>query len=448
MCQGNRSRGSMSGVLAWVTAASSTDAPLLSQVRQAALHQVHPRVRGGRVVHVEAGAPGQPCRGVVGRRTPRSTCGTLSEACSRTETGLATIVPTQRSGQFAVLVEGSGSAGSDLLRKQRCAERSVHNGKRLLQVSTASPPEHLRRCFMRDPGQGQWVRGLGSNQRPLGLQPSVLPLNYPGSNSQHCNSMPPHALIPPEASRRHPFQSSLHLWIGNIHDQQLAANAERHIDGPLGSSSALLLRVHRVSGSHFRSMVLPGVGGGSSMRQSLRLTRVRTMIVEDDFRSAAGKAPLQANTCNSLRTVGRHLERLSLRHSAMPANTLASTADSIAHRRRVSAPIRPARVCRADPATDSRRGSFHASTERGQACGLASHAMRSSEDVRGAPPRAPSPKSVPGPGHALRRPDPAPQSSEFAAVVQDRGPEGEDLPRKQWSAEPSVHGGKGDRINA
>ena len=26
-----------------------------------------------------------------------------------------------------------------------------------------------------------WVRGLESNQRPLGPEPSVLPLNYPGA---------------------------------------------------------------------------------------------------------------------------------------------------------------------------------------------------------------------------------------------------------------------------
>ena len=63
----------------------------------------------------------------------------------------------------------------------------------------------------------------------------------------------------------------------------------------------------------------------------IAMARLFTNHAEQDFRSAAGKAPLQANFRNSLRTVGQHLEGLFLHYSATLGDTVATILRSIAH---------------------------------------------------------------------------------------------------------------------
>ena len=72
----------------------------------------------------------------------------------------------------------------------------------------------------------------------------------------------------------------------------------------------------------------------------IAMARVFTNHAEQDFRSAAGKAPLQANFRNSLRTVGQHLEGLFLQYSATLGDTVATILGSIAHCRQRQRPNR------------------------------------------------------------------------------------------------------------
>ena len=79
----------------------------------------------------------------------------------------------------------------------------------------------------------------------------------------------------------------------------------------------------------------------------IAMARLFTNHAEQDFRSKAGKPPLQANFRNSLRTVGQHLEGLFLRYSATLGDTIL---DSIAHFRQRQRPNRsyPRVSCRPD----------------------------------------------------------------------------------------------------
>ena len=72
----------------------------------------------------------------------------------------------------------------------------------------------------------------------------------------------------------------------------------------------------------------------------IALARLFTNHAEQDFRSAAGKAPLQANFRNSLRTVGQHLEGLFLQYHATLGDTIATILGSIAHCRQRQRPNR------------------------------------------------------------------------------------------------------------
>ena len=72
----------------------------------------------------------------------------------------------------------------------------------------------------------------------------------------------------------------------------------------------------------------------------IAMARLFTNHAEQDFRSAAGKAPLQANFRNSLRTVGQHLEGLFLQYHATLGDTVATILRSIAHCRQRQRPNR------------------------------------------------------------------------------------------------------------
>ena len=72
----------------------------------------------------------------------------------------------------------------------------------------------------------------------------------------------------------------------------------------------------------------------------IAMARLFTNHAEQDFRSAAGKAPLQANFRNSLRTVGQHLEGLFLQYHATLGDTVATILASIKHCRQRQRPNR------------------------------------------------------------------------------------------------------------
>ena len=72
----------------------------------------------------------------------------------------------------------------------------------------------------------------------------------------------------------------------------------------------------------------------------IAMARLFTNHAEQDFRSEAGKPPLQANFRNSLRTVGQHLEGLLLQYSATLGDTVHTILDSIAHCRQRQRPHR------------------------------------------------------------------------------------------------------------
>ena len=72
----------------------------------------------------------------------------------------------------------------------------------------------------------------------------------------------------------------------------------------------------------------------------IAMARLFTNHAEHDFRSEAGKPPLQANFRNSLRTVGQHLEGLFLQYSATLGDTVHTILDSIAHCRQRQRPNR------------------------------------------------------------------------------------------------------------
>ena len=96
-----------------------------------------------------------------------------------------------------------------------------------------------------------------------------------------------------------------------------------------------------------RTLLATGRGGRRGSQELwaacslIAMARLFTNHAEQDFRSAAGKTPLQANNFrNSLRTVGQHLEGLFLQYSATLGDTVATILGSIAHCRQRPRPHR------------------------------------------------------------------------------------------------------------
>ncbi len=115
-------------------------------------------------------------------------------------------------------------------------------------------------------------------------------------------------------SRRYPLQALADLYHGRWGIEELY------------KISKTALQVEHFHG-HSERLVRQELSAHFSL---VAMTRLCTNQSEADFRSAAGKEPLQANFRNGLRTVGRHLEGLFLAYAATLSETVSSILASVA----------------------------------------------------------------------------------------------------------------------